>query len=493
MIERRGIFNRLADGVRRIFSRKVLVKEVADEVVKQIGYGSLPSWIYTHEYYRRYPFLFTGRHGEGGLFVMSAQTLRKASVEHPIVRRCINIRKGEVKNTDWEVVPLSRKAKSRADSVAELLKKPHPEYDWDRFIAMLVEDILVLDAGVFQVIWDGRRVKRVAGLIPMDGATIGFRLAEDGTLDDEYPYFQKVGSEEVKFTRDELVYIQDNPRTYTPYGLSPLESLLIVLVTGMWADIAVVNSLDLTKDPEGVLQIDADPDVVAKFYDRWLEARSRGERFAVAAGKGISFIKLRQELIQQGLFTLLERHDRLIASMFGIPVQKLGYYDVNRAAAEQLAREGAISGLEPFLHMLERVINEKLIKSILGYDDIEFRFKGLQIIDYTAVSNFISKLYPGVMTLNEAREIAGLPPVSGGWGDVVWRYDQTNQIPVVVAVKGKEMPLPPQVQRAMGGGEQSSSEQGSSEQSSEGGGEQGSEVSSESSSSGEVEGGVQGG
>jgi hypothetical protein len=107
------------------------------------------------------------------------------------VRAAINIRKSQIASAEWDIVPASPTEPevnlTMQDRIRELLTAPNAKADSFRnFIEPLIEDILVLDAGVIE------KVRTVGGdlveLWGVDGGTVKVSALWDGD-DGEYRYF----------------------------------------------------------------------------------------------------------------------------------------------------------------------------------------------------------------------------------------------------------------------------------------------------------------
>src|SRR5262245_31530170 len=108
------------------------------------------------------------------------------------VRAAVNIRKTQVSNSEWEIVKFDSQGPEPSPALQQRVKSlftvPNPKSDsWRTFIEPIIEDLLVLDAGVIEK----ERTLRgeLVGLWPVDGAKIRVSTIWDGTIEDEPRYF----------------------------------------------------------------------------------------------------------------------------------------------------------------------------------------------------------------------------------------------------------------------------------------------------------------
>jgi len=215
------------------------IKEVKKEEELQKGLTALaPTW-------RLQPF------GKKGGVVrrtlprgVKFQTLRDFALYYPILRACINYRKRQITQLKWDIssieVITDKKKKEQykkdAKEIKKILKYPTGDKSltFRGFVNKIIEDLLVLDAvAIYR-----RRNKGggIYGYLPIDATTIELVLYDDGTIPipPDEAYQQKIrGEVKAELTTDELIYKMMNPRTDTPYGLSPVEALIIVITTAL--------------------------------------------------------------------------------------------------------------------------------------------------------------------------------------------------------------------------------------------------------------------
>lgn len=171
-------------------------------------------------------------------------TLREFANYYPILRSCINYRKRQINQLDWDIAPKEviknddekKKYRELTKEVKEFFRYPSGDksISFRSFVNKIIEDLLVLDAVAIH-----KRQSRggnLYGYLPIDAATIELRLNKDGTtpVPPKKAYVQKINGEiKAELSTEELYYRMMNPRTSTPYGLSPVEILIIVVTTAL--------------------------------------------------------------------------------------------------------------------------------------------------------------------------------------------------------------------------------------------------------------------
>ncbi|GAJ11016.1 unnamed protein product, partial [marine sediment metagenome] len=119
-------------------------------------------------------------------------TLREFSIFYPIARACIEYRKSQITQLDWNVAPLKVTKETSEDpknireikEVKDFFKHPtgKSESTFTKFIKQILEDLLVIDAVAIYKLRNRR--KDIIGYLPIDGSTIELILNLDGTLPD---------------------------------------------------------------------------------------------------------------------------------------------------------------------------------------------------------------------------------------------------------------------------------------------------------------------
>ena len=173
------------------------------------------------------PVQFPGKH----LPKPTPMNLRRFA-ETPVVRRAINVIKDRIAAMDWQV---RVRREVRAEDVAfaarklralrRALEEPNSSDSFRTLMEQAIEDALTGGFGAIEMEPTGDP-ERPAMLWPVDGASIRINAGWDG--DEDTPrYAQAVPGQlesgAVELLDRQLMYIRMNPRSFTPFGLGPLE------------------------------------------------------------------------------------------------------------------------------------------------------------------------------------------------------------------------------------------------------------------------------
>ena len=173
------------------------------------------------------PVQFPGRH----LPKPTPMNLRRFA-ETPVVRRAINVIKDRIAAMDWQVrVRRGMRPEDVAFAARKLralrraLEEPNPADSFRTLMEQVIEDALTGGFGAIEMEPTGDP-ERPAMLWPVDGASIRINARWDGG-EDTPRYAQampgQLESGAVELLDRQLMYIRMNPRSFTPFGLGPLE------------------------------------------------------------------------------------------------------------------------------------------------------------------------------------------------------------------------------------------------------------------------------
>jgi hypothetical protein len=173
------------------------------------------------------PVQFPGQH----LPKPTPMNLRRFA-ETPVVRRAINVIKDRIAAMDWQV--RVRRGVRPADlafterklrALRRMLEEPNEVDSFRTLIEQVIEDALTGGYGAIEMEPTGDG-ERPAMLWAVDGASIRINPRWDGQAESAR-YAQalpgQLGSSAIELRDDQLMYVRMNPRSFTPFGLGPLE------------------------------------------------------------------------------------------------------------------------------------------------------------------------------------------------------------------------------------------------------------------------------
>ena len=367
----------------------------------------------------------SGRSKPGTTNGIDFATLRRFSVQYDVARAAINRRKRQLNALEWDIV--AAESDDTADYSAQIkpLKKDFKSIGgykvrFREFIDTLVDDLLVLDAMVLY-----KRPNMGGGLYalePVDAATIVLELDDNGgtPMPPDTAYRQIIhGKEVATFTADEMYYEMMNSRTYTPYGLAPLESLVLGVSAALKSDIYNVHLLTEGNIPEGFFGVPEawTPDQIKEFQALWDAALSGDTRAMsklkfVPSGKGATGYTPAVKPEDMRYKELQEWLMKKTCMLFEIQPNELGFTEsVNKSTGEVQQDIGFNSGLMPLAHFFEEIFTD-VIQNDMGFENLAFKYTGLDQVDERAEAEKNEILIrSGQTTIDEVRQNQGKQPL----------------------------------------------------------------------------------
>jgi HK97 family phage portal protein len=350
--------------------------------------------------------------------------LRKYA-ETPLVRRAINIIKDRVASMDWQV-RLKRdytpdKVGYAARKLAILrrtLEEPNDSDSFRTLIEQVLEDALVGGFGAMEMDLTGMPEKPFE-LWPVDGATIQINPKWDGSPNSPR-YAQATGlaggAGLVPLNDDELMYVRMNPRSYTPFGLGPLEVAFETVNTFLSAH-RFAGKLASNSVVQYALWLNDTTPAQQERLIRWWqdEIEGTGRVPILSTEQKPEVLRFAQGTDADLRLQWQQFLIRMVANAFGLPPLLLGLeQSVNRSTATELMDEAFHSAITPLARLLADHITRDLFGKRLGWREFEFVFNELDARDeMSEIQIQTSLLAAGVLTVNEVRAMRGLAPLPG--------------------------------------------------------------------------------
>lgn len=360
----------------------------------------------------------------------NAKALRQWSRSSEWLRAAISVRKTQVSSAEWDIVPFNTDVtvdnKRIAKRVKELFDTPNPRADSYRsFIEPIVEDILTLDAGCVEKV----RTLRgdIAQLWGVDGGTVKVNALWDGDPKEPRYYWWPDWKERARWRNDEFVYMMANPNTYTPVGLSPVETLAQVIDSELGAQEYNRRQV-MSAAPDGLLDLGEGfrPEQVEAFKSYWLaEVAGRGAMAFLGGSKNAKFVPFRANNRDMQFLEWQTYLVRKIAAVMQISPQDLGVtFDINRATSEVLSEQTEDRGHRPLLGLIQDFFTREIVwdPSFGGSaNNLAFRFTALNLKETTAKAKVNQIALGGApwKTINEARKEDGREPLGDTYNDLI--------------------------------------------------------------------------
>jgi phage portal protein BeeE len=357
---------------------------------------------------------------------ITVETLRLMSNRAEWVRAIIKTRKNQIGKVPWAIVPKDKDDKSAStekliERLTKMFKRPQmygsrpTSMSWRHFIGMLLEDVLVLDAGCIEK--ERTRGGSICALYPVDGATIRPNIDEKGGYYDD-AYVQVVdGVVTARFGMEELVYIADNPQTdvrFAGYGLSPLENLVITVTAELYASKFNASYFEKGAVPEGLLNLgeDVPPEDVDAFRLYWMnEVMGKPWAIPILAGKGVEWVQWRDNNRDMQFMEYQTWLLKKACAVYQISPQEVGLIeDVNRSTADSQEGTNESKSIEPILSLLKDAIDVEIIgehgEGVGDWVEFEWESEGASAEEVNA--KFQPAVEAGAATRAEWREELGM-------------------------------------------------------------------------------------
>lgn len=348
--------------------------------------------------------------------------LRRFS-ETPVARKAINTIKDRIAAMRWRVQPKGDSPAHADDArilaLAATFEAPNPDDSFRSLSEQVLEDLLVGGCGAIEAQLTASPERPLA-LWPVDGLTIHIYAGWAGNADE--PRYAQVTpwGERIDLRNDELVYIRQNPRTSTPFGLGRLEVAFETIqrllgaqeYAGRLASNTVVQfALWLQELPPATY------DKVISWWQNEIEGTGKVPIIANLPAKPevlrFSEGSDRDLRLEWQRFLI-----RIVADAFDLPPLLLGLeQDINRSTAEALVDEAFRTAVVPTARLYAEHITREIIGRKLGWHDLEFVFDDLEVYDERGQAEIDEILMRNDALLpDEARARRRLPALAGGWG-----------------------------------------------------------------------------
>jgi HK97 family phage portal protein len=365
------------------------------------------------------PIQFPGRH----LPKPTPVNLRRFA-ETPVVRRAINVIKDRIAAMDWqvrvrrgvkpeEVAFLPRKLRA----LRRTLEEPNHVDSFRTLMEQAIEDALTGGFGAIEMEPTGDP-EQPAMLWPVDGASIRINAKWDGQQDSPR-YAQAVPgqleSSAVELRDDQLMYIRMNPRSFTPFGLGPLE-VAFETVNQFLSAHRFAGKLAANSVAQYALWLnEATPSQHDRLIRWWQdEIEGTGRVPLLSTEQKPEVLRFAQGTDADLRLAWQEFLIRMVANAFGLPPLMLGLEaDVNQSTASEMADEAFRGAISPLAMLLAGHLTRDLFGKCIGWREFEFVFNELSARDeLTELTVQVQLLEAGVLTVNEVRAMRGLVPLA---------------------------------------------------------------------------------
>jgi hypothetical protein len=340
------------------------------------------------------------------------------------VRLCIETRKDQLCSLDWDIAPKDKKSAKGAltgkiDAARTFFRKPDKKRSFSTWLRMAIEDVLVIDGlSIF-------RRKTYGGelyaLQLIDGATIIPLLdPETGDIPDapNIAYRQIIYGRPVEggdCSVDDLYYVPRTARTHTPYGLSPVEAVLLsinAILNRQMFNLAYYTEGNI---PEGLLEAPEGATAaqladLQEYLDDYLSgdlSRRRRLKMVHSGGSKVFQFKTPDFTGTYDEFLL-----KLVCAAFAVPPSEVGFTaDVNKATSQGQENVVYRRGVKPLNRYFKDIFDDVLAID-LEMPDLHFIWSGGEVEDNLKLAQADQiHIKLGVKSVDEIRMRDGDEPI----------------------------------------------------------------------------------
>lgn len=355
---------------------------------------------------------------EPGMFA----DLRNLAQNCDVLRMVIETRKDQLEALPW-AISLRPGEEQRTDAdakikeVSDFFEYPDKEHDWSQWLRIIMEDVFVLDAAALY-----KRPNKKGGLYALetiDGSTIARKITADGRRpmypDPAYQQILK-GIPATDYTTDELIYLQRNPRSWTPYGLGPVEQIILTVNTQIRRMVEQLAYFTAGNIPLGFgnLPKEYTPQQIIDFqkgFNAMREGNQEQRSGMVFMPADFKYQAAKEAPLKSDFDEWLARK---ICFAFSISAEPF-VQQVNRATAETSKQKASEEGLIPTQHFLKRVM-DKIIREDFEAPYLEFVWQNDKEADAKEASDInIGYVKAGIRSIDQIRMELGDEPLGGAY------------------------------------------------------------------------------
>lgn len=357
---------------------------------------------------------------------MSADCLRRFA-NTPICRRAINITKNGLLNCGWKVEKKDIADESNYDNeikmITRCLENPNYTDSFRSLFGATIEDILTGDCGCVEIV-QGADPNKPLWLYPVDGFTIQVRT-EWVKSPKEIKYLQRTAhGKEVQLADEDLMYNKLQDFTYTPLGLSPVESAFTLinylLNSQKYAGVVTSNAV-----PKYILNLgkNLDESMLVKFrkyFDE--EVYGSGKTPLVGGSEGIKAEKIAADN-DDGLYLQWQHFlISVIAFTFNVDPKRLNEgSQTDRSTVDEQKENILDEAIKPLAKVIEENINKKIIGRLGLGEKLVFRFnfEDNEVRKKQKSDRVLAEYNSDLLLLNEARAMLGYSKLDNDYGNML--------------------------------------------------------------------------
>lgn len=307
-------------------------------------------------------------------------------------------------------------AKDKLRALRRMLEEPNEVDSFRTLIEQVIEDALTGGYGAIEMEPTGDG-ERPAMLWAVDGASIRINPRWDGRPESPR-YAQAVlgqlESNSIELRDNQLMYVRMNPRSFTPFGLGPLE-VAFETVNQFLSAHRFAGKLAANTVAQYALWLnEATPTQHDRLIRWWQdEIEGTGRVPLISTEQKPEVLRFAQGTDADMRLAWQEFLIRMVANAFGLPPLMLGLEaDVNKSTATEMTDEAFRGAISPLAMLLAGHITRDLFGKCIGWREFEFVFNDLNARDEeTELAVQVKLLQAGVYTVDEVRAMRGMGPL----------------------------------------------------------------------------------
>jgi hypothetical protein len=338
--------------------------------------------------------------------------MRALADGYDLLRLVIETRKDQICKLQWTIKPRdvagtlgdeSAKQDPRCEALVQFFRKPDRENNWETWLRMLLEDLLVLDAPtIYPRMTNGGALY---ALEPLDGATIKRVIDHGGRTPIDGPAYQQVlkGVAATDYARGELFYLPRNRRTHKIYGYSPVEQIITTVNLALRRQLHLMSYYTDGSTPDLIFTVPAEwqPAQIKQFQEWWnllLQGNIQGRRGTMFVPHGVSPVNTKEQALKNEFDEWLAR---VVCFAFSVSPQPF-IKEMNRATAETGQNSALSEGLAPLMQWVKSMMDDIIAQ--FAAPDLEFIWKNTESIKPKEQAE-IDKIYvdANILTADEVR------------------------------------------------------------------------------------------
>jgi phage portal protein BeeE len=251
----------------------------------------------------------------------------------------------------------------------------------------------------------------------VDGASIRINPRWDGQA--ETPRYAQalpgqLESSAIELRDDQLMYLRMNPRSFTPFGLGPLE-VAFETVNQFLSAHRFAGKLAANTVAQYALWLNEATPAQHDRLIRWWqdEIEGTGRVPLISTEQKPEVLRFAQGTDADMRLAWQEFLIRMVANAFGLPPLMLGLEaDVNQSTAAEMTDEAFRGAISPLALLLAGHITRDLFGKCIGWREFEFVFNDLNArSEETELAMQVQLLKANVLTVDEVRAMRGLGPL----------------------------------------------------------------------------------